>query len=326
MPAQRPGHIDPDGLRRKKGDARTLGCERDVAGAERQREQVVVESGDGGSHPRGRLKPCDNPRAHGRAHGRRMKGGGDSTRSVGTAEPRMSRRKVMSPVPSKRFCDTCVSNWDRVETLTPDLKSHTVPGSRECCGAFYHWKDLAPFGIESPSDFLLPGPPSLTSNSTPKDYLEVKTMGAGTAWSAREDRTEVVRLYAVSSPSFALSMAARQIAVAKGLSLTENARAFTLIMMGINDSLIASFYNKYHYNFWRPETRSPRERWTATTRRTAMRRTPRNDEASFWRRRPRHHFHEQCSRARIPTGCDDHQALAVATEIYKNNLRPIMTK
>jgi len=27
-----------------------------------------------------------------------------------------------------------------------------------------------------------------------------------------------------------------------------------LIMMGINDSLIASFYNKYHYNLWRPET------------------------------------------------------------------------
>jgi len=24
--------------------------------------------------------------------------------------------------------------------------------------------------------------------------------------------------------------------------------------MAINDSLVASFYNKYHYNFWRPET------------------------------------------------------------------------
>jgi hypothetical protein len=49
-------------------------------------------------------------------------------------------------------------------------------------------------------------------------------------------------------------MATRQIAAAKGLSLSENARALALIMMGINDSLIASFYNKYHYNLWRPET------------------------------------------------------------------------
>ena len=24
--------------------------------------------------------------------------------------------------------------------------------------------------------------------------------------------------------------------------------------MAINDALIASFYNKYHYNLWRPET------------------------------------------------------------------------
>jgi hypothetical protein len=49
-------------------------------------------------------------------------------------------------------------------------------------------------------------------------------------------------------------MVARQIAFTNGLSLSENARAFALIMMGINDSLIASFYNKYHHNFWRPET------------------------------------------------------------------------
>jgi hypothetical protein len=49
-------------------------------------------------------------------------------------------------------------------------------------------------------------------------------------------------------------MATRQIATAKGLSMSESARALALIMMGINDSLIASFFNKYHYNLWRPET------------------------------------------------------------------------
>jgi hypothetical protein len=27
-----------------------------------------------------------------------------------------------------------------------------------------------------------------------------------------------------------------------------------LIMMGISDSLVASFHNKYHHNLWRPET------------------------------------------------------------------------
>ena len=40
----------------------------------------------------------------------------------------------------------------------------------------------------------------------------------------------------------------------QGRSLSENARALALINMAINDSLVASFFNKYHYNFWRPET------------------------------------------------------------------------
>ena len=124
-------------------------------------------------------------------------------------------------------------------------------------GNFYQWKDVTPFGIESPSDFLLPVPPSLTSNKYAKDYLEVKTVGALNSSARSTERAEVVRLYAASSPSFALGMAARQIAAAKGLSLAENARAFALIMMGINDSLIASFYNKYHYIYWRPETAIP---------------------------------------------------------------------
>jgi hypothetical protein len=87
-----------------------------------------------------------------------------------------------------------------------------------------------------------------------KDYYEVMTVGSSTSTDRPADRAEVARLYAASSPSFVLSMATRQISTAKGLSLSENARALALIMMGINDSLVASFYNKYHYNLWRPET------------------------------------------------------------------------
>jgi hypothetical protein len=94
----------------------------------------------------------------------------------------------------------------------------------------------------------------LTSQIYAKDYYEVHTVGASDSVARPPDRTDVVRLYGGTSPNFALSMATRQIAAAEGLSLSENARALALIMMGINDSLIASFYNKYHYNLWRPET------------------------------------------------------------------------
>jgi hypothetical protein len=147
-------------------------------------------------------------------------------------------------------------------SATPPLTnvpSSTVPGDYQLttgCAAsgFYNWPGVTPFAIRSPADFLLTPPPSRDSQRYTKDYYEVHTVGASNSTERPADRTEVVRLYAGTSPSFALSMATRQIAAAKGLSLSENARALALIMMGINDSLIASFYNKYHYNLWRPET------------------------------------------------------------------------
>ena len=67
-------------------------------------------------------------------------------------------------------------------------------------------------------------------------------------------RTPSRRRYAASSPTQVLNQAARQVARQQGGTLSENARALALVNMAINDSLVASFSNKYHYNFWRPET------------------------------------------------------------------------
>jgi hypothetical protein len=119
---------------------------------------------------------------------------------------------------------------------------------------FYSWQNVTPFGITSAADFLLDPPFALASNLYAKDYIEVKTVGASTLADRSEDRAEVVRLYAVSSPTFVLSMATRQIAEQKGTSVSENARALALINMAASDALVASFMNKYHYNHWRPET------------------------------------------------------------------------
>src|ERR1700751_2299828 len=69
-----------------------------------------------------------------------------------------------------------------------------------------------------------------------------------------QDRADVALYYAASSPTQVFNQAARQVAQEQQTSLSENARALALINMAINDSLVASFFNKYHYNFWRPET------------------------------------------------------------------------
>jgi PAP2 superfamily len=121
-------------------------------------------------------------------------------------------------------------------------------------GTFFHWQNVTPFGIGSASEFLLDPPPSLASNKYAKAYNEVMAVGSLDSTERPPDRAEVVLYYAASSPTQVFNQAARQVAQQQGRTLSENARALALINMAISDSLVASFFNKYHYNFWRPET------------------------------------------------------------------------
>jgi hypothetical protein len=79
-------------------------------------------------------------------------------------------------------------------------------------------------------------------------------VGSLTSTQRPPDRADVVRFFEFTSPTLAFNQAARQVAEAQGRSLSENARALALLNMAINDSFIASFLTKYHYNSWRPET------------------------------------------------------------------------
>ena len=213
----------------------------------------------------------------------------------------------------------------------------TTPSCSPAGGAFYQWKDVTPFGMTSPSDFLLPGPPALTSRRYAKDYYEVMTVGpsehqhgspGGSSRGSEAVRGLVAELRAQHGDA-----ADRD--GAKGLSLTENARALALIMMGINDSLVASFYNKYRYNLWRPETGIRNGAWDhngktdgdaglrdvyphavlselSVRSRQRHRWWSRGHAAPVRRRRSRHHDHEQRAGTGIPPGRDHHQALLAA--------------
>jgi PAP2 superfamily len=120
-------------------------------------------------------------------------------------------------------------------------------------GVFFQWQYVTPFGIPSASEFLLDPPPTLTSNQYAKAYNEVMTVGSLDSTERPQDRANVVLFYSVSSPTLVFNQAAQQVAQEQGRSLSENARALALVNMAISDSLVASFLNKYHYNFWRPE-------------------------------------------------------------------------
>jgi hypothetical protein len=121
-------------------------------------------------------------------------------------------------------------------------------------GIAFQWQNITPFAITSASDYLLDPPPSLTSHKYARAYNEVMTVGSINSSERPPDRANVALFYAAASPTQVFNQAAQQVAVAQGRSLSDNARALALINMAISDSLVASFFNKYYYNFWRPET------------------------------------------------------------------------
>jgi hypothetical protein len=129
-----------------------------------------------------------------------------------------------------------------------------TPSCPAAGGVFFQWQNMTPFGIRHGSDFLLSPPPALTSNAYAKAYNEVMTVGGVNSTDRPQDRAEVATFYAESTPTLVFNEAARQVAQQQQRSLSENARALALINMAINDSLVSAFFNKYHYNFWRPET------------------------------------------------------------------------
>lgn len=133
-------------------------------------------------------------------------------------------------------------------TLPPGCSATAIGGS------FYNWQDVTPFGIPSVQQYLLPPPPAITSAPFAKAFNEVKRVGAADSTFRSAHKSDVARFYAATSPAYIFNSAARQVSEQQHLTVSENARAFALLNMASSDSLVASFYNKYHYNYWRPET------------------------------------------------------------------------
>ena len=138
-----------------------------------------------------------------------------------------------------------------------------TPSCPAAGGVNFQWQNITPFGVPSVpgsqawiAQFAPGPPPALTSKRYARDYNEVKRVGDKSSdLSERpQDRADVARFYAASTPSFVFNLAARQVAAAHGTSLSENARALALLNMASSDSLVASFWTKYHYKLWRPET------------------------------------------------------------------------
>src|SRR6185436_5844206 len=101
------------------------------------------------------------------------------------------------------------------------------------------WGSVRPFLMEDESQFRPGPPPALTSRRYTRDFDEIKEIGSSTSSTRTQEQTDLARFWVATAPQN-WNPAARQAAIARGLTLSENARALALLNMAGADAFIAS--------------------------------------------------------------------------------------
>src|SRR2546429_8706821 len=120
-------------------------------------------------------------------------------------------------------------------------------------GATPQLATMTPWVLTRPSLFRLPPPLALNSPEYSADLKEVREMGSLSSAGRSSEQTEVALFWALNTP-LAWNRVAAQLAAARGLSLTENARLFAVLNVTLADAIMACWDSKYRYLSWRPVT------------------------------------------------------------------------
>lgn len=110
-----------------------------------------------------------------------------------------------------------------------------------------------PWFLKSASQFRPGPPPALESAIWAHDYNETKTFGAANSTMRTPEQTDIARFWATALPDVHIGVVS-SLARAPGREATRNARLFAAVTAALNDTEIAVFEAKYHFNFWRPIT------------------------------------------------------------------------
>ena len=114
-------------------------------------------------------------------------------------------------------------------------------------------RSVRPFTLPSSEHFHSAQPLALTSSQYATEFNEVKALGRATGSTRTAEQTALAN-FTTTHPLLILYPALRQVAAAKGLTITEQARFHAMTSMTGADSLINCWAEKAHWNFWRPVT------------------------------------------------------------------------
>lgn len=115
------------------------------------------------------------------------------------------------------------------------------------------WGNQTPWIMQSATQFYPEPPPALDSDKYLKDLAEVESVGYRFSTTRTATQTNIATFWLAAGPQI-WSPVARNISVARGLSVSENARLFGLFNLAAADSIIQCWKVKYDTNFWRPIT------------------------------------------------------------------------
>jgi hypothetical protein len=110
-----------------------------------------------------------------------------------------------------------------------------------------------PWFLKSAAQFRPGPPPALKSALWARDYNEIKMIGALESPARDSVQTTIGRFWATALPDVHIGVVS-SLARGPGREVTRNARLFAAVTGALNDTEIAVFEAKYHYQFWRPIT------------------------------------------------------------------------
>lgn len=112
---------------------------------------------------------------------------------------------------------------------------------------------VRPFVVRSSSQFGAGPPPSMTSPEYTRAYEEVKLLGRATGSTRTPEQTDLANFWNGNFPA-QMNKLGRDLAIARGLSISESSRLMALMDLSMADAMITCWADKVGYNFWRPVT------------------------------------------------------------------------
>ena len=145
--------------------------------------------------------------------------------------------------------------WNAVDPFNPPqvpgIWRPTPPAFSPMAEPQFH--HLRPFTIVSGNQFPLPPPASLGDVDYQRAFEEVKSIGRDTSTTRTDDQTHAAHFW-FEPPYDSWSRISSILTTDNRFDLHQTARLYALVNMVSCDGLIAGWYWKRHYAFWRPIT------------------------------------------------------------------------